>query len=390
MRVLHVIANLAPRYGGPPKACFEMARAVATRGHEVRIFTTNQDGPDELDVPLDRPVIRDGVEIHYFPVQKPRFWGTSFPMAAALSRAIELADIVHVHSLYLFHNAVAGHYCRKYEIPYIVRPHGTLDPYIHGRHRWRKRIMEAMFENKNMRQASAVHFTSEEEMRLASPYIFGTPGFVVPLGVDAPDEEKLPQRGSFRAKHPKVGTKKVLLFFGRIHPKKGLDVLAKAFSVLIRDRSDTHLAIVGPDDQVYGENVRRWLRQGRALESATFTGMLTGADKWAALRDADIFVLPSYSENFGIAVVEAMACGLPVVISNKVNIWREVESAGAGIVIGCNAEECMQAMAWLLDRPREAREMGAKGAAFVRERFNWSTVGAQLEDVYSRITRGTL
>ena len=112
MKILHVIANLAPRYGGPSKACWEMARAVAQLGHEVSIYTTNQDGPGELEVPVGQPVWREGVEIRYFPIQAPRFWGTSLPLAVGLRRKIPAADLVHIHSLYLFHDLVAGHYCR--------------------------------------------------------------------------------------------------------------------------------------------------------------------------------------------------------------------------------------------------------------------------------------
>ena len=126
MRILHVLANLAPRYGGPPKACFEMARSVAKLGHAVSIYTTNQDGPTELNVPTDSPVYRDGVEIRYFPIQYPRFWGFSLPLAIQLRSAVKEHDIVHIHSLYLFHDLVAAHYCRKHGVPYLIRPHETL------------------------------------------------------------------------------------------------------------------------------------------------------------------------------------------------------------------------------------------------------------------------
>src|SRR5271157_4524061 len=180
MKILHVIANLAPRYGGPAKACVAMAQAVTRLGHEVSIYTTNQDGPGELAAPLDRPVRQEGVEIHYFPIQPPRFWGTSWPLARSLTRTLGAYDLCHIHSLYLFHDLVAGHFCRKYGVPYLVRPHGTLDPYLYQRHRWRKTIMEAWFEKRNIREAAAIHFTSEEEMRLAGPYIGETPGVVVP------------------------------------------------------------------------------------------------------------------------------------------------------------------------------------------------------------------
>lgn len=125
MKILHVIANLAPRYGGQPKACFEMVRAVAGLGHDVCIYTTNQDGPVELDVSINQLVFKDGVEIRYFPIHHPRFWGCSIPLARALRKAIRKYDIVHIHFLYLFHNMVAAHYCRKYNVAYLIRPYGN-------------------------------------------------------------------------------------------------------------------------------------------------------------------------------------------------------------------------------------------------------------------------
>ena len=385
MRILHVIANLAPRYGGPAKACVEMARAVARLGHEVKIYTTNQDGPGELAAPLGRPLLQDGVEIRYYPIQPPRFWGTSWPMARALAGGIREADLVHIHSLYLFHDLIAGHYCRSYGVPYLVRPHGTLDPYLYRRHRWRKYVMEAAFENRNIRLAAALHFTSEEEQRLARPHIGDAPAVVVPLGVDLREFQDLPAPGRFRERFPEIGHKEIILFLGRINFKKGLDLLVQAMARVLRKRRDLHLVVAGPDDDGWGARVKGWLQQEGIADCATFTGMLLGEEKLAALRDARIFVLPSYSENFGMAVIEAMACGLPVVISDQVNICREVEAAGAGLVTPCEAVQTATAMLELLDNPELAGRVGQNGIKLVREQFQWTTIAITLEKTYKKI-----
>ncbi len=387
MKILHVIANLAPRYGGPSRACREMTAAVARRGHEVSIHTTNQDGPGELDVPTDRAVVEDGVVLHYFPIQTPRFWGVSGPLAAGLKRAIPEADVVHIHSLYLFHDWVAGHYCRAAGVPYVVRPHGTLDPYIHGRHRWRKTIMETLFQNRMLSHAAAIHYTSEDEMRLAAPYARGAPGAVVPLGIDPQDSETPPTPGGFRSRHPEIGDKTIVLFFGRLNFKKGLDILAQAFGALARDRDDIHLVIAGPDDGM-GEMTTGWLREQGALGKTTFTGMVLGDDKRALLGDADIFVLPSFSENFGIAVVEAMASGLAVVISDRVNIWREIEAAGAGRVAPPEAGPFARELSALLDDAALRRAMGASGRRLARDAFSSERMGDRLEALYETIAAG--
>jgi glycosyltransferase involved in cell wall biosynthesis len=385
MKILHVIANLVPRYGGPSQACWEMARAVAQLGHQVSIYTTNQDGPGELEVPLDRPVQRDGVEVRYFPIQAPRFWGTSLPLALALRRKVPASDLVHIHSLYLFHDLVAGHWCRRYAVPYLVRPHGTLDPFMHRRHRGRKRLMERLFEHRNIRRAAALHFTTAEEEKLAAPFTFQTPGLVVPLGINWEEFAELPEPGEFRRRHPEIADKAIILFFGRINFKKGLDILARAFGAVARRREDVHLVIAGPDNEGWEARVRAWLAEEGMGARTTFTGMLLGPEKLAVLRDASLFVLPSYSENFGLAVVEAMATGLPVIISDKVNIWREVQAAGAGRVIPADAPALADQLLDLLDNPGAATHMGQKGRSLVQERFQWPRIARSLVEAYERI-----
>jgi len=385
VKILHVIANLAPRYGGPSKACWEMARAVAQLSHQVSIYTTNQDGPKILPVPTDRPVWREGVEVRYFPIQAPRFWGTSWPLARALRQEIKGVDLVHVHNLYLFHDLVSGRYCRIFGVPYLIQPHGSLDPFIYRRHRWRKRFMEWGFQNHTIRKASAILFTTAQERELAAPFTFDTPGVVVPLGMDLDEFSGLPEPGEFRRRHPEIGDKRIILFFGRINFKKGLDIVAKAFGVVARRRQDVHLVIAGPDNEGWAARVRAWLEEEGMGARATFTGMLLGPDKLAVLRDASLFVLPSYSENFGIAVIEAMAAGLPVIISDQVNIWSEVETGGAGRVIPCDATALADRILELLADPDAAAGMGQKGRALVQERFQWPRIAPRLAEAYVRI-----
>ena len=307
------------------------------------------------------------------------------PLALALRRQIPASDLVHIHSLYLFHSLVACYYCRGYNIPYLMRPHGTLDPFIHQRHRWRKGLMEFAFEHRNIRRAAALHFTTAEEAELASPFTFQTPGLVVPLGIDSAELALLPEPGRFRARYPELGDKRIILFFGRVNFKKGLDILVKAFGAVARKREDVHLVIAGPDNEGWGDKVRAWLSEAGLLGRTTFTGMLLGPEKLAVLRDADMFVLPSYSENFGIAVIEAMAAGLPVIISDKVNIWREVQAGGAGQVIPCDPGPLAEQILDLLAQPELARQMGHNGRTLVQEHFQWPRIAQNLAAAYAQI-----
>ena len=359
LKVLHVIATLAARYGGPSKACLEMAQAVAALGHEVSIYTTNVDGPGVSDVPLDRPVHRKGVEIHHFPIQRPRFWRVSWPMAAALERAIPEVDVVHVHTLYMFHDWVVGRHCRRFGVPYLLRPHGTLDPYIYRRHRWRKRIVEWLYQDRVLREATAIHYTTEEEQELATPYVHGAPGTVVPLGLHLADYDRLPDPTALARRYPECAGRKVILFFGRLNFKKGLDLLTEAFGRILRERSDVHLLLVGPDGGMRAQT-EAWLRANGTLEQATFTDMLLGEAKLEVLAGSDLFVLPSYSENFGIAVIEAMACGLPVA-AHPVQGPLDVIERGVSGILDDNLQLAVQG----------ALELSPQAAIAHARRYSW-------------------
>lgn len=389
MKILHVIANLAPCYGGPSKVCVEMAQALVDCGHEVDVFTTDQNGPGKrMDVPIGVPIKKGGVTVYYFRAQTLRVWHcVSFSLWKALRDKVPEYDIVHIHSLYLFHDMAGAYFCRKYDVPYLIRPCGALDPYIYKHHRWRKAICDVLFENRDIRNAAAIHFTTEEEKQLAQPFVCGTRGVVAPLGLHLSEYEKLPASGIFRTAYPELGNKKIILFFSRINFKKGLDILIDSFAKVIQDRDDVHLVLAGPDNDGYEGKVKGWAR-GKCIEKGiTFTGMLQGEMKLAVLHESSIFVLPSYTENFGISVIEAMACGLPVVISNKVNIWREVESAGAGLVSPCDAEPFSRHMLSLLQNYEGQKVMGNQGKRLVKERFSWPVVGKQLDSVYKSVIK---
>jgi glycosyltransferase involved in cell wall biosynthesis len=384
MRILHVIPSLAARDGGPAKAAVEMCRELLRRGEHAEIYTTNAEGDGSLDVPLGRPVEVRGVSVVYFPINGGHYYKCSWNMNAALRANIPHYDVVHINSLYQFPSTAAAYYCRKYGVPYILLPHGTLDPYLFRRHPLRKRIYETLIERRNLERAAAVQFTSAEELRLASLSGLSFRGVVVPLGVEV-EEGIAPV--PFRADRiwPQLAGKRVVLFLSRVNFKKGLDILVRAFGQIHRRRTDVHLVIAGPDYDSYAAQVRRWLAEESALEAATFTEMVVGENKEVLLRDAKVFVLPSYSENFGIAVVEAMAAGLPVVISNRVNIWREIDAARAGLVVKPDAGEVAKATLTLLDNPTMAKEMGERGRCLAREGFSWRAAGDQLVRVYERV-----
>ena len=400
MKILHVIGSLAPRYGGPSVACPALCRELARRGHEVSIYTTNVDGDGWMDVPLDQPVIHDGVEIRYFAAWTfPAEYKLSFGLWRALREKIPTVDVVHVYSMYIFSASAAAYFCRTFRVPYLLHPHGSLDPYLLRRHALRKRLYSWLFERRKFQSAAAILFNSTEEMRLAADWL----DRVVPQAsrLHTPHQEAIPvgveeafftrpspeARARFRKTFPQLAGKRIVLFFGRLSFKKGMGILTQAFVRVAKEQKDVHLVLAGPDTEGYGEKVRKWLKASGVLEKATLTGALSGEDRFLTLHEAEVFVLPSYSENFGQAVAEAMACAVPVVVSDCVNISTEVRAAGAGLVVPCDPQQTAEALLQLLKNPSLSQQMGARGCRWVKQNLAERVVGERMVRLYEKIAR---
>ena len=383
LRVMHVIANLDPRHGGPSGMLPDMCRALANRGHSIEIVATDAYGSGRWRT-SPRPPEAGQLSVQYFPAQWPRRFEASWPMIPWLGRAIPGFDLVHIHSLYLFHTSVAAYWCRHYGVPYIMRPHGTLDPYLRRKSRTRKAVYDRLFERRNLDCAAAIHYTSQGELDLVRPLGLASPGIVAPLGVDIAQFSTPRRRGAFRKRHPHLAEKQLVVFLGRLTPKKGLDLLAQAFARVASRFPDAHLVIAGPDDEGYGPQVRAFLSQAGVEQRTTMTGMLVGEDKMALLADTDVWVLPSYTENFGVAVVEALARGLPIVISDKVNICSRIAAARAGLVTACDAEAFAEAVCQVLSDAALGRGLGRAGRKLARSEFSWEAAAEKLEAAYYR------
>jgi glycosyltransferase involved in cell wall biosynthesis len=380
---LHTIADLDPRKGGPTVVCVGLAKLMAQRGHRVCIVTTDRgfEPPGSLG---------DGaVRIDALPGSWPAFFGTSWPMWSRLSELVREADVVHLHALYLFHDLATGHFCRRFDKPYILTPHGVLDPFIYRRHRGRKRILELAFQNRVLREAAGIHYTAAEEYELARGHAANARGCIIPIGIDLDPYRNLPPRDTLRRRYPAIGDRKVVLFLGRLSFKKGVDVAVEAFANVARRHEDAFLVIAGPDDGVQSDASALLERYG-LHDRSLFTGMVTGVDKLTVFAGSDVFVLPSQSENFGISVVEAAACGIPVVISDRVNLWRDFQEANAGLVAPPTAREFSRHLDFLLENSDAAAEMGRRGIVLAR-RFSWEALGPQYEVIYKRVAEtGTL
>lgn len=246
-------------------------------------------------------------------------------------------DAIIVEGLWQYSTLVTWRVCRKYDTPYFVFTHGMLDPYTKRRYPL-KHIKKWLYwpwaEYRVLRDARAVFFTTEEERLLAreSFSLYRCVEEVVGYGCEAPPEDCANQRLAFTERFPEVAGKRIFLFLGRIHPVKGCDLLINAFADFAQVEKQSHLVIAGPDHSGWAEDLKKLAQRVGVANRITWTGELADELKWGAFRSAEAFILPSHQENFGMAVVEALACAVPVLISKKVNIFRQIEECEAGIV----------------------------------------------------------
>lgn len=362
MRILHVVPTYFPavRYGGPIVAVHGLCKALVARGHEVQVFTTNVDGEGTLDVPVATEVDVDGVRVRYFASPQRRlYWSPQ--MRRALRAEVKTFDLVHIHAVYLWPGVAAAHAARTATVPYVISPRGMLVPDLIARKsRLAKTLWLRVVERRGFAGASGIHFTSPLEWEDAKRVGLPLPSpFVIPNGVAIPARPDVPRDG------------RTLLFLGRVTWKKGLErVIAEV------PRLGARLLVAGNDE----ENLTPRLRElaGRIGADVEFLGPVYGSEKDVLLARATLFVLLSSSENFGNAVLEALAMETPAVLSREVGLADEVVRAGAG-VIG------MDEVAALLDDPERRAIMGRKGRALVESRFAWERVAGEMEQAYRRV-----
>jgi len=364
MKVLYVVASLSPTWGGPVPVVKGITEAMAKKGLNVTVFAPVVQGGSHGVIQLE------GVRVRLFRQDLlSEVWRAySSELAKALHREIERFDLVHIHEIWHHPHFVAYRAARKAKKPFIITVHDALEPWCLNYKALKKRIYAALIQRRILNKAAAIHTITQEEVEHIKAFGVDSPIFTIPNGIDLEEFSELPPREEIEKLYPELQDKKVVLFLGRIHPKKGLDLLARAFGKIARERKDVHLIIVGPDERGYRSEVERLLVSEGVVEKVTFTGMLTGREKLAALSRADICVIPSYSEVRSIVALEAIICRLPVIITRQCH-FPEVAEARAGIVIDSDSAQLAEAMVKLLDNTKLREEMGNNGRRLVMKRF---------------------
>lgn len=381
MKILHVVPTYVPawKHGGPIRSVHGLCKALAAHGHQVTVFTTDVDTNGA--VPVGRPVTLDGVEAWYFPVTPPRRLYRSPQMGAALRQRIAGLDVVHLHSVFLWPTSAAAREAERAGVPYLVAPRGMLvRDLLRRRGRWRKALWLRFVERRTLARAAGIHATTGLEAEEAHKLGIPLPRiFVVPNGVD-PEPPPATEALAAPVRDLLAGGP-FLLYLGRLSWKKGLDRLIPA---LARVPGAT-LAVVGNDEEGIRPKLEALAREAGVASRVRFPGPVDGADKAALLHGCAALVLPSYSENFGNSVLEAMAAGRPVAVTPEVGLAGVVREEGAGIVAGGDPIVLGDALRGLLADPdREA--MGRRGAEAAGRRFGWPAVAAQMEEVYRMLS----
>ena len=377
MNVLHVTPSMSPHWGGPVIVVSELLPALydegiyceiaTTRGHKVGADAT---GPER-------------VPTHVFDTgPAARLWTAySRDLARFLDDIITQFDLIHIHEIWHHAAYAASQAARKRGIPYIVTIHGELSEWSLQHKGWKKFIYRKAILDRVLRNADALHAITFPEKDRIAELGYDTPVTVAPNGIDPTPYDNLPDPSDFLDRFPILKGKRVILFLGRLNPKKGLDILAHSFSTVKSRFPDAVLLIAGPDEEGTQKEMESILRSEGTLDSVIFTGMLTGEDKLAAMSTAELFVLPSYSEGFSIAILEAMAARLPVIITHGCD-FSEVAEHNAGFVVEANQTPVAQAIASLLSDAELRNRMGNRGRRLVTERYTWQAAASKIADLY--------
>jgi glycosyltransferase involved in cell wall biosynthesis len=386
MRVLQVAPSISPNTGAPANIT-TFVRYLLKYGVEATVLTTNAEINGHKFLPLKEHIVQDGVSCIVHPVSPlGRRWKFAPSLVSTLVSTVSSYDLVHIHWLYDFSSLAAARAALAMDVRFVVQPHGSLDPHLFRTNRLLKRAYLATAGRPLLSRAAAVIFTAEQERRLAA-YPVARPSWVVPVGLDMTRFESLPPRGTFRRAYPAVGGP-FLLFLGRLSPQKGLDLLLHSFRRILHMRGNLWLVLAGPDYRGYEAKLRRLAADLGIAHRVVFTGLVGHAVKLSAFVDAELFVLSSYAENFGGGITEALACGLPVVISDQVNIHQELAAANAATVVRCTVESVAGGIQGALGDPGLRRHMSVRGPELVRAHYTWDAVVPMLINKYREVLHG--
>ncbi len=385
MRIVHVIGGINPSGGGPQTVVASLASAQAALGHDVTILHHTLDHLMET-IPALLTQIEGSERVRLHRIRPPNRLEQILTrrLVSDCAECIQNHDVVQLHGVWdaILRSSAAA--ARKLRVPYIVTPHGMLDPWSLQQSKWKKGIVMLISTSAMLQRAGAIHALNEAERIGISKLGLETRVEVIPNGVFSSILAKLPARGGFRARQPQFTDKRIVLFLSRLHWKKGLDLLVNAMAKVVAKVPDAALVIAGPDDGALSA-LQQQIR-GRQLEASVhIVGPIYAEGKSELLVDADAFCLPSRQEGFSMAILEALAAQVPVVISHQCN-FPEVGRANAGVVTQLSDAAVADALIEVLSNVEKSMEMGRRGRELVLRDYTWERIVVRTIELYNSVT----
>ena len=382
MKILHVTSSMSPQWGGPSQVIADITNSLEKKGVTCSIIAAqgNRVGTSVVNV--------NASELLLFKTSRlSGLWtGYSRNIGSNLRELVSEHDIVHIHELWHFLHYAAFKAAIELDKPFCITTHGALSPWAITHKRIRKQIYMRLVQRSILEKAFYIHTITPDEGNHIRQLGISTPTFTIPNGIYPESINVNLQDPIMIRRYPELHGKQIILFLGRIHPIKGLDLLADALGILIKKHPNIYTIIAGPNEDNYQTNIENILKENGAADNVIFTGMLTGSDKLSALASASILVVPSHSEVMSIAALEGMASSLPIIITEECQ-FPEVSDCKAGIVIKRTSQDLVAAILKLITNPSEASAMGQNGYELVQKKFTWETLSEKYIEMYSNILR---
>jgi glycosyltransferase involved in cell wall biosynthesis len=390
LRILHVIPSIAPVRGGPSLAILEMVKALRSRDVVAEIATTNDNGCDLLNVPLYQKTEHEEVPVWFFPRFSPQIYSIrefafSSQLTSWLWRNITNYDLLHIHAIFSYPSTIAMCIARLKGIPYICRPLGQLCQWSLQQGYQKKQTYLSLIEKTNLNNSQALHFTAKQEQQEAANLNLKCPSFILPHGINLPPQVPEAKR-KLRHQLQIAENEPIILFLSRLHQKKGLDHLIPALGKLTH-KSFTFV-LAGNGDAEYEIEVEKMLDQYNIYAKTHRVGFVQGEYKNLLLQGADIFALTSYSENFGIAVLEALAAGIPGLVTPGVALASVLKQERIGYVTDLNIDAITSTLEYCLNNLPELQQKGDRARQLILEQYTWDKIAAKMIEIYQAILNG--
>ena len=376
--ICHVVASINEEVGGPAYSVTHLTQALSEQKIFPHLFTLNYQKVGEQ-------LATNGVKLHSYNATPIARYLRGF-QPSAYQHLEQLAsteiDLIHNHGLWMFPNIYARQAALVNRLPLVISPRGMLESWSLKNSWYKKWLAWILYERKNLNSATAFHATSDEELQSIRRLGYKQPIALIPNGITIPSLDNLPSREVLNQVFPQLSDKKWLLFLSRLHPKKGIDNLLYVWQSLINQFPNWHLIIAGPDLIGYRAKLESLTTQLGLTKQVTFTGMLSGELKIAALSQSNLFVLPTHSENFGIAIAESLAYGVPA-ITTKGAPWKDLIEYHCGWWIDDNQKALKEALLEAMKlSDQERQEMGSRGRIMVEKKYSWNVIAEEMSKVY--------